>query len=517
MKKSNLLVLASALLLLTGCNDIFAKPTDLEDKVLIDSESSLVNNTLESVYNNFHDSSNFKQNALDEVILAVAEEEFGAYDSLAASDPFKLSVDRRAKHLFYQEIKNGSYTYRSVFDEKKYVVQHIYGNQNSYIVDAAGEEVAIGAIDTLATGFFKEGLFLPVVDKDNFDDASHKLVHIDYYSHYIKDQFVDKIYREKLIEKYVQTEQKTTLGRNYAREVEYIALKNNDNHPAAASILVNAFVDEYILGASKDKFDLSILANAWRGVDEDLGVEETALLLKTNLKGGSRDHTLYGDVLSDYAKINDNPDLSDDSIESRFTGSNTYTKEIGLEIEKAEVRKQNFITKEWGIKNGGIPGLPEAIRTRLFNIGVANAVDLLADDAGVLEDAGKWESKTSLPSTFVRNINGNHFLVTKENEQGNNRNFVFYEDSTYYIVVVKEAVNTAKLTAGDTNSYENLGKDAGQIEAIKDEVAYHLAQISATKTNALNFYMEKLNVVFHDEDVRDFFHSEFPDIFEDKK
>ncbi len=513
MKKRNLLVLASAMLLLTGCNDIFAKPTDLEEKVLVKSDSALVNNTLESVYNKFHDSSNFKQTALDEVILAVAESEFGAYASLEASSSFKASVDRRAKHLFYEEIKSGSYTFRtetgvSVFDEERYIVEHIYGNQNSYVVDADGKEVAIGAVATLPTGFFKEGLFLPVVDKDNFDDPAHKLVHIDYYSHYIEDQFVDKIYRDKLVEKYVQTEQKSTLGRNYAREVEYIALKTNDNHPTAANALVNAFVDEYILGASKDKFDLNILANAWRGVDEDLGAEETALLLATNLKGAGRDHTLYGDVLADYAKIDDNPDKTDNSIESRFTGSNTYSKEIGLEIEKSSVRKQDFITREWGIKNGGITGLPEAIRTRLFNIGVANAVDTVSDDEGDL-------AKKS--NSFIRNINGNYFLVTKENEPGNNRNFVFYQDSTYYIVVVKEAVNTAKLTDDNTKSYDKLGKTPEQIEAIKEEVAHHLAQISATKTNALNFYMEKLNVVFHDEDVQEFFKSEFPDIFDDKK
>ncbi len=526
MKKRNLLVLATATLLLTGCNDIYAKPTDLEEKTLIESASALVNNSLESVYNNYRDSSTFKETALDEVILAVAENEFGAYSTLEATDPFKIAVDRRAKHLFYEEIKSGSYTFRidqgadkgvSVFDEEKFIREHIYGNQNSYIVDASGEEVEIGALNTLPTGFFKEGLFLPVVDKDNFDDPTHKLIHIDYYSHYIEDQFVDTIYREKLVEKYVQSEQKTTLGRNYAREVEYIAIQNNDNHPTAASTLVNKFVDKYILGASKDKFDLNILANAWRGVDDDLGAEEIALLTETNLKVPGRDHTLYGDVLSDYAKIDNNPELSDETIENRFTGSNTYPKEIGLAIEKDSVRKQDFITSEWGIKNGGISGLPESIRTRLFNIGVANAVDLIKDDGGSLAKAGEWTNKPegTLPSTFVRNINGNHFLVTKENEPGNNRNFVFYEDSTYYIVVVKEAVNTAKLTEGDVNYYDKLGKTAAEIEAIKEEVAYHLAQIAATKTNALNFYMEELKVVFHDEDVLEFFKTEFPEIFDE--
>jgi len=126
---------------------------------------------------------------------------FGPYDKLAADDPFKLAVDTRAKHYFYDELLSGSYTYRSIFDEKKYVVERVYGTENSYLVDAnATKSPLVRLIPYHST---KKAYFLPIVNKDNFDDPAFnfKLVHIDYYKHYMQDRYVDKIYREKLTEK----------------------------------------------------------------------------------------------------------------------------------------------------------------------------------------------------------------------------------------------------------------------------------------------------------------------------
>ncbi len=519
MKKKYLLGVAFSALLLTGCNEIIAKPTDLKDTVLVNELSDIVNNTLEKVYLNYHETSGFKQHVLDEVLLTIAEHEFGAYDSLAAADAFKLSVDKRANELFYNEISGGSYTYRSKFDEEKYVRERVYGAENNYIVDVNGDEVSVGALDTYV--FFNEGLFLPTIDKTTFADPAFKLVHIDYYTHYIRERFVDTIYRDKLVELYVQEEQASTIGRNYAREVEYVAIKNNANHPTAASALVNAFIDNNILGPNDA--DLNILANAWRGVVEDYIGNEAALLAQTNLvsvvPGSEHNHTLFGDVENDYSKIKTNPDLTDTTLENRFTGNGTYPKEIGLEIEKNEVRKQKFVTSDWGIKNGGLGGLPETIRTRLFNIGVANGVDFVRDDLGILANAGKWvgdDTDSRLPNTFVRNIDGAYYLVPKTSEKGNNRNFLFFENDTFYIIKVKEAVNTAKLATGEDGSYTDLGRTPEAIAEIVDEVTYHLAQISSTKTNALNHFMEDLDVVFHDEKVKEFFETEFPEVFGEK-
>ena len=515
MKKKLIVSLAAIALLVTGCDKVVATPVDIDKTVLVDGLSEIVNNTLEKVYTNYHDSASFKQYVLDEVLLTIAENEFTPYAELDAADPFKLAVDKRAKEEFYNEIVSGSYTYRSVFDEKKYVIERVYRAENSYLVDGNGDKVDIGALDTLS--FYKEGIFLPTVNEDNFDDASFKLVHFDYYKQYIEDKFVEGIYRDKLVEKFVQSEQRSTLGRNYAREVEYIAIKNNAKHPTAASALVNAFIDNNILGS--EPADLNILANAWRGVTTDFIGNEAALLASAGLVTLTKNSTLFGDIETDFNKINDNPLLTDKAIEDRFTGNGRYSKDVGKDIEITDLRKQDYVTSDWGIKNGGLTGLPEEIRSRLFNIGVANGVDFVADDQGVLANAGKWTDQgTRVPNTFVRNIDGDYYLVPKTYEKNNNRNFLFFENDTFYIVKVKEAVNTAKLAsaADDLNSYEHF-KTPEEIATIVDEVTYHLARLEATKTNALNFYMKDLTIVFHDEDVYDFFKEQFPEIFDTAK
>ena len=73
MKKKLFVGLAAATLLLTGCDKISAKPVDIDKTVLVDELSNIVNNTLEKIYKNYHDSNNFKQYVLDEVLLKVAE------------------------------------------------------------------------------------------------------------------------------------------------------------------------------------------------------------------------------------------------------------------------------------------------------------------------------------------------------------------------------------------------------------------------------------------------------------
>lgn len=523
MNKKLLIGLAGISILLTGCSEIIAKPDGLKDSTLIevvDGLDKIVNNTLEKVYMNYHDSSDFRSHVLNEVLLSIAEHKITPYDELkenadAEAVALKNKIDRRMKHKFYNEISSGSYTYRSVFDEEKFVYQRIYGAENSYIVDVNGR---VGVNDLDPIEFYKEGLFLPSVDKDNFDEPANKLVHFDYYTDYLEDTYLEEVYRDLLIESYVETEQSTTLGRNYAREVEYIAISNNSEHPTAAGALINAFIDRNILGPGDS--NLEILANAWRGVDIGVGSPEEIILLDAGWvrNDDERDFTLYGNVIADYNKIDDNPKKTDTAIENRFTDNGAHTKLVGLQIEEDEIKQKDFIVSDWGIKNGGFGSLTEEIRSRLFNIGVANAVDFVSDDEGILADAGKWTNPADaerLPSTFVRNIGGEYYLVPKTYEKNNNRNFLFYENNTYYIVKVKEAVNSAKLSDEGNESYLSLGRSEAEIQAIEDEISQRLAELESTKSNALNFFMEDIKVVFHDESVRDYFIEQYPDIFGD--
>ncbi len=522
-KRTKLIAFLGLSLLLTGCKEIIAKPTTL-DNPLVDNLSHEINNVFTKIYDNYRDSSGFKQLIFDEVLHLVAVDKFGEYEDLAEDSIFKAAVDERIKEKFYNEIKAASYQERSFFQEEQYIREKVYGGQNRYII-VDDEKLTIKDVDALdESAFYTEGLFLPAVDKTNFDEF--EIVHYDYYSDYVVDSFLKEVYREKLVEQYVVDEQSHILGRNYARKVSYIALKDSNEHPNAVSNLVHAFIDENIIKEDGDP-DLNILANAWRGNEDDFKVDgnEEDLLLKAGLivKDGAGDrivdHTLTGDVMTEFNKIKDDPMLTNLDAEIKFTGGNKYLKEDGLEIELNEVRKKSYVTTEWGIKSGGITGLPDALRNRVFNISTANGVDSVLDDEGNIVDAGKMTG-TALRNTFVRNIHGTYYLTPKIHERNDNRNFLFYENDTYYIVQIEEAVNTAKLTEGNSDYY--LGDDGKFVndedrfnKEIVSEIARILAALEATKTNAFTHYLEQLNVVFHDEEIQEFFASKFPEIFGD--
>lgn len=519
--KSKIAAVLALGFLLTGCNEIIAKPTQIDD-LLVDALSHDINNTFKDIYNDYRDSPNFTQYVLDAVLLAVAESDdvFGKYEDLAAGSDFKIAVDKRTKEMFFNDIRSGSYTYRSKFNEKKFVVDSVYAANSGYIVDALGNALNVNELGALP--FYNEGLFLPNIDETNFDDPLNKIVHFNYYTDYIRESYVEDVYREKLVEKYVLDELSATLGRNYARKVTYVAIKNSEQHPTAVSKLFNTFIDENVLGAGNA--NLEILANAWRGVAADFIGNEADLLDKAGLVTLSLNQTLFGEIETEFNKIKADPDLSSKDSETKFTNNGSYPKEVGLEIEINELRKRSFVTKDWAIKNGGLTALPEVIRNRVFNIGVANGVDFIRDDVGVLEDAGKWigdDADDRLPNTFVRNIKGSHYLVPKTYEKGNERNFLLFENDTYYIVQIEEAVNTSKLTEGNANYYLNPDKGPIKTEAevaeITNEIARLISELEATKTNAMNSVMEDLKIVFHDEKIEEFFKTKFPDIFDSKK
>jgi hypothetical protein len=108
---------------------------------------------------------------------------------------------------------------------------------------------------------------------------------------------------------------------------------------------------------------------------------------------------LNGDILAQYNKINVNAQLTDETIEADFTSNGTYTPEEGLLIKQNTLRKRDFTTDGWYIKNGGLESLPSEIRTRLFNIGVANGVDKTTDEFAAAKPKLRLTSATSTAST----------------------------------------------------------------------------------------------------------------------
>jgi hypothetical protein len=286
---------------------------------------------------------------------------------------------------------------------------------------------------------------------------------------------------------------------------------------------MDTFIDQYILDEDADDIaDLELLARAWRGVDVnkvaiedsngsefffDSNSDEFKLLDDAGLIGEGVYRTLYGEIVERFRKIiPESPLLTDKAIESEFTGNGQYTPDVGLAIRRNELAKRDFTTDGWHVKNGGLGSLPASIRDRVFNIGVANAIDRISD-----ETAGGTNPETS---DFLRKINGVSYLIPQTSQQNDARNFLLYDanSTTYYIVQVLEAVNTTKMNQS-TSSTTNYAVSKRTL--IADEIARILG-VREASINASNLHWLKLaELKFHDQTIYDFFKERFPTLYDE--
>ena len=217
--------------------------------------------------------------------------------------------------------------------------------------------------------------------------------------------------------------------------------------------------------------------------------------------------TQFGSIAKDYLKITDDRFTNDTGIESDFTNSNAYTKQVGLTIKSDSLKLEDYTNDGWYVKSGGLSELPEAIRSRLFNIYVANEVGSIeAEDATHSYESGQ----------YVRNLRGEFYLTPTTSEQGTDvrkDNFVIYDisSSTYYIIKVKEAVSTSKLSRLSDNSYPTLER-----EDIAKEVTHVLSAKDSYINNAYESYIKLYSVIYHDTTIYDYFKEQFPDLFDDE-
>ena len=544
-----LTLVAASAFVLSSCNEVTALPKFYEDPIILNDDGTktdVYQNIMSLIYDSLTSSSDNPKKVLDEMMYVIAVDQFGSFaevEELAAKDAnaaevrtfidahdnvyrdendaeadkvanefarlvhFKDTMDYRIKEVFHDAATGGSYSKRSRFDEEKYAVSLV---GDLYDIEGVFED---------ATVWYKDVLVTPDVEVEDIVN----FVHIDRYQDYIERGVLPRLYREKLVEQFIYDNNYSSLGRTYAREVEYIKIVNNDAYPSAAKSLINAFVDKYILDVNAaDEVDFEVLANAWRGIDLS---PDAVTLLETAFTGTSvpvtdadvlaqlagpsvyYPQTQFGSIAKDYLKITDDRFTNDTGIESDFTNSNAYTKQVGLTIKSDSLKLEDYTNDGWYVKSGGLSELPEAIRSRLFNINVANEVDSTEE-----EDAThNYES-----GQYVRNLRGEYYLTPTTSEQGTDvrkDNFVIYDisSSTYYIIKVKEAVSTSKLSRLSDNSYPTLER-----EDIAKEVTHVLSAKDSYINNAYESYIKLYSVIYHDTTIYDYFKEQFPDLFDDE-
>ncbi len=544
-----LTLVATSAFVLSSCNEVTALPKFYEDPIILNDDGTktdVYQNIMSLIYDALTSSSDNPKKVLDEMMYVIAVDQFGSFaevEELAAKDAnaaevrtfieahdnvyrdendaeadkvanefarlvhFKDTMDYRIKEVFHDAATGGSYSKRSRFDEEKYAVSLV---GDLYDIEGVFED---------ATVWYKDVLVTPDVEVEDIVN----FVHIDRYQDYIERGVLPRLYREKLVEQFIYDNNYSSLGRTYAREVEYIKIVNNDAYPSAAKSLINAFVDKYILDVNAtDEVDFEVLANAWRGIDLS---PDAVTLLETAFTGTSvpvtdadvlaqlagpsvyYPQTQFGSIAKDYLKITDDRFTNDTEIESDFTNSNAYTKQVGLTIKSDSLKLEDYTNDGWYVKSGGLSELPEAIRSRLFNINVANEVGSIeAEDATHSYESGQ----------YVRNLRGEFYLTPTTSEQGTDvrkDNFVIYDisSSTYYIIKVKEAVSTSKLSRLSDNSYPTLER-----EDIAKEVTHVLSAKDSYINNAYESYIKLYSVIYHDTTIYDYFKEQFPDLFDDE-
>ena len=563
MFKNNLKATAIALtaVFLVGCTEITISPTDNDDEILAGLVTELEKNVNSVVYDALRDGGNLTQRTLEDVMFHIAEDRLGNYqdlvDSEDADDVALLEkIQRRINVKMYDLIASGQFETRNLFSEKRFALsieKQLYilndGNpipEDSWVVDFVFPPRNTEAIES--------------------GEILEEAININYYLDFILNNLIPKIYRELLVESYLIEEDYSSLGRSYARKVNYVALKVSSEYPEGVKYLMDTFIEQYILGEKiADGDPLELLARAWRGVDTSEGAKdrdftfsidspEYQLLDDAGLIGEGVYRTLYGEILERFSKIiPENSSLTDKSIESEFTGNGQYTPEIGLAIRRNELIKRDFTTDGWHVKNGGLGSLPASIRDRVFNIGVANAIDRIDDQ---LRIKGSWQvnatytigdfvtyngksyraiqttSAGTIPtndnffseaspqiSDFLKKINGVSYLIPQSSQQNDKRNFLLYDanSTTYYIVQVLEAVNTTKMnkSTSQTNYDALLNDDGKKRTLIAGEIA-RIFGVREASINASNLYwLKSADLKFHDQTIYDFFKERFPTLYDE--
>lgn len=494
-------LLMAGALFLVGCSEIQANPSDNSASLVTGLVSDLEKNIYEVVYDGLRTSGTIKEQALQDVLLLIAEDKFGTYEEIqtnAEKVDLKEDIQSRIYEKMYALISSGSYETKNLFYEERFanfIKRQLY------------------PLNKEQADPFTEAYAFPAYNQANISNGTvvNEAIHLDYYEDYILGEVVPDILRELLVEKYLLEEDYASLGRTYARKVNYIALKVSDRHPEAVKYLMDTFIDQYITSESYTGVaDLEMLANAYRGIN--LSDDETALLESAGLLDVDEgvNKTLYGEILDKYNKIDINVLLTDKTIEDEFTGNGQYTPEKGLEYKERTLAKQDFTTDGWFVKNGGLTSLPTEIRDRLFNIGVANGVDRTVD-----EKDPSYTGSEAQTSDFVRNINGVNYLIPQTSQQGDDRNFLWYDagSSAYYLIQIVEAVNTTKMSKTATANYDAI-KGEGALSAIATQVAKLLGTREGNKTSSTLHWLEQAELTFHDQTIFDYFKEKYPDLYD---
>lgn len=459
------------------------------------------------------------------------------------------TIEERIARSFYEKISGGSYNNeKGYFSEKKFLAElrsQLHKVSNPY---SLGTQMTLEEYEVVITPDVQEeevftaevaaaaapGGKTTYLHRANYqDEKSYDLDEAedaDTTIRYVEDEIIPTIYRSLLVEQYLLDESYNNLGRSAARKINVLSVSTNSNNDKAADYIMKYFVRNKVSvkGAEITLADFKEVSNALKGLVDGSG--NNAYLDAVNAvpayagafpkvsflgyDGVTTYHyylgTDYGDMMANFAKIKTDINTTDASVESDFTGGYTYTADIGRIIKENNIKKNDYTIDGWYIKSNGVSDLPDTIKSRLFNIGVANVLD---DNTVVDRFAGDTYAVPANESKLVAKINGKHYLKVASKQSGAKAedDILFYESGKYYVIQIEEAVSGSKLAKETTAEKYSTSKK----EEIINEVARVIADNDAYKSSSTKHWLEEAAIKYHDSTVYDYFKENYPDLFED--
>ena len=490
------------------------------------------------------------------------------------------TIEKRIAQKMYSLISGGSYSEENVFDEAKFLRSLSSSIENNVINTAVKTFKGVITAQVEDYDVFTEQI-------DNIKKTKDTILHRENYQSnagvdqqeaadqdatYIEDKVLPDIYRQLLVEQYILDKSYDTLGRTSARNISVLAIQKNSNYAKGAINLLNNYLNDYVFNADKtvDLKSFKMVSEIWTGTfmdeekmgtfaknykadqtyDSDIISNEAKekfklmykavpeyLVISDDEETAYFQGTSYGDMMEEIEKISNNPKLSEN--EGTYTGSNSYTVEVGQEIKTRELQVQDFTSTGWYIKSVGVSELPDSIKSQLFDINVANALNPEFDSDGnqksgfcveyqpVKDDAGNivsWTTNvdllekdgesTSKYINVVGKINGNYFLRNTTRIKGNpvQSDILFESDSKYYIVLVEDAIRSKNLDKKDISSLNPAQLDT--LEEYINEIVQIVSNNDTYKNLSKKHWLEEMNLKYHDTAVYDYFKSNFPELFD---
>ena len=603
MKKKSLflknLLVISAGFLLASCDPVHTLPSKHTEEIVINADQSSLgidDNTLLEIYNlvqsgqneeavssilrkiaekkfgtykEFYDASHAIDDSVRDAYLSAHSEYFGTDDRVDRFNEFVKDIESRISEAFYNEITSGSYNdVDGKFSEAK-----LYNAKRYELYDFVDMPAEVAANKFFVTSeLTKENVF-------SGEGSSHKLLG-QYFNlaegkrGYIEEKVFPEIIKNKLVESYIYSNNDSSLGRAYARKINYIKVSYEDEF-ADLWKLLKKFADLHIEQAGS-KMNFELITSAVKGfskfsdaqmVDVVYGaasgdaqlvdallssVYGTPALNEENfIKVDGTDpvewakhykyddatvlvpagfyykDTKLGQILKSYEDAIAAEKAGRFATEAqkaeleKFTGEGK-SKQYGLMQKLISLAKEDYTTDGWVLKNGGATELPSSIRDRLFNIQVANILDdNEGENARLPQEStlGDYEADSQKAKNYLRNIYGHKLMLSSEASTFANEHYNYIhqdvDGKAFYICEVLEAPSTAKFNDSSSSVYK---KADGSVDSLRIEhLKRYIAKVLGTKDSYIkDAYTEELNKFtdynFYDSSLYDYLKSEYPDM-----